>query len=54
MRVREMGRYFVPCFFRVLWAKNNKHKQLLGIVPGMGGGQISLCVAFFLVVGEHY
>ena len=30
--------------------KNNKHKQLLGIVPEMGGGggQICLCVAFFL------
>ena len=28
--------------------KTNKHKQLLGIVPGMGGGQIRLCVAFFL------
>ena len=28
--------------------KTNKHKQLLGIVPGMGGGQICLCVAFFL------
>ena len=27
--------------------KTNKHKQLLGIVPGMGGGQICLCVAFF-------
>ena len=28
--------------------KTNKHKQFLGIVPGMGGGQICLCVAFFL------
>ena len=28
--------------------KTNKHKQLFGIVPGMGGGQICLCVAFFL------
>ena len=28
--------------------KTNKHKQLLGIVPRKGGGQICLCVAFFL------
>ena len=26
--------------------KNNKQKQLFGIVSGMGGGQICLCVAF--------
>ena len=30
--------------------KNNKHEQPFGIVPGMGGGQIGLCVA--LVLGE--
>ena len=24
---------------------NNKHKQLFGIVPGTGGGQVCLCVA---------
>ena len=28
--------------------KTNKDKQLFGIVPGMGGGQICLRVAFFL------
>ena len=28
--------------------KTNKHKQLLGTVLGTGGGQICLCVAFFL------
>ena len=27
--------------------RTHKHKQLLGIVPGMGGGQIGLCVALF-------
>ena len=27
--------------------KPNKHKQLFGIVPEMGGGQICLCVALF-------
>ena len=29
-------------------AKNYKHKQILGIVPGMDGAQISVCVAFLL------
>ena len=34
--------------------KTNKHQQLFGIVPGMGGGQICLCVAFFLgEKGKH-
>ena len=28
--------------------KTNKHKQLFGIVPGMGGGQNCLCVPFLL------
>ena len=28
--------------------ETNKHKQLFGIVPEMGGGQFCLCVAFFL------
>ena len=28
--------------------ETNKHKQLSGIVPGMGGGQNCLCVAFLL------
>ena len=28
--------------------QQKKHRQFLGIVPGMGGGQICLCVAVFL------
>ena len=28
--------------------KTNKHKQLFGIVPGTGEGQICLCVALFM------
>ena len=30
--------------------KTNTHKQILGVVPGMGRGQICLCVA--LLLGE--
>ena len=28
--------------------KTNRHKQLFGIVPGMGEGQICFCVALLL------
>ena len=39
------------CFFGPLVSggkKNNKHKQLRGIVPEMGGGQIVYVFPFFL------
>ena len=33
---------------------NNKHKQLLGIVPGMGGGQmLFMCCVFLGEKGKH-
>ena len=38
------------CFCRSIigGGKIDKHKQLFGIVPGTGGGQVCLCAAFFL------
>ena len=46
--------FFFFCEDLQRWPLKKKLKQLFGIVPGTGGGQLSLCVFFSLGEEEKH